>query len=232
MFKRDHHNRIATVLQALNPEILDQHQCLFGGGTAIVLARDEYRESVDIDFLVSNKQGYQIVRQLLTSEGLQAITRPGMLIETVRDIRADQYGIRTMLRVGDAEIKFEIVFEARIDLQFSAENSKICGISTLTPLDMAATKLLANSDRWSDDAVNSRDLIDLAMVGVSKSDLNLAIEKSSQAYGDSIQRDLEKSIESLETRKNRLEKCMEALKIDTLPKAVLWNKIRQLRPKI
>jgi len=231
LFKRDHHIRIATVLQSLDAGVLDQYQCLFGGGTAIVLARDEYRESVDIDFLVADKLGYQKIRQLLTSEGIKAITRPGMSIETARDFRADQYGIRTMLRVGDVEIKFEIIFEARIQLQVPPTDSRICGIPTLTSLDMAATKLLANSDRWSDDAVNSRDLIDLAMVDLSKSDLALAIEKASEAYGESITRDLIKSIDALELRSGRLEKCMEALKINKIPKAVLWSKIRKLRPR-
>lgn len=231
MFKRDHHIRIATILQSLDAEILDRHHCFFGGGTAIVLTRDEYRESLDIDFLVSDKLGYQKIRQLLTNEGIKAITRKGMSIETAREIRADQYGIRTMLRVGGVEVKFEIVFEARIQLQVPTRDSKICGISTLTPLDMAATKLLANSDRWSDDAVNSRDLIDLAMVGLTKSEFTLAMEKASEAYGESITRDLAKAIEALENRSGRLEKCMDALKINKLPKAVLWSKIRQLRPK-
>jgi len=69
-----------------------------------------------------------------------------------RKIRADQYRIQTMLRVGDVEIKFEIVFEARIQLEAPITDHKICGISTLTPLDMTATKLLANSDLWADDS--------------------------------------------------------------------------------
>lgn len=231
MFKRDHHIRIATVLQSLDAQVLDQYQCLFGGGTAIVLARDEYRESVDIDFLVSDKLGYKKIRQLLASDGIKAITRPGMSIETVRDIRVDQYGIRTMLKAGETEIKFEILFEARIQLNAPPPESKICGISTLTPLDMAATKLLANSDRWPDDAVNSRDLIDLAMLELSKSEFALAIEKSSEAYGESITRDLIKAIDTLEQRSGRLEKCMDALKINKIPKAVVWSKIRQLRSR-
>lgn len=231
MFKRDHHLRIATVLQSLNAEVLDQCHCFFGGGTAIVLARSEYRESVGIDFLVSDKSGYQKIRQLLTGEGIKAITRKGMQIETAREIRADQYGIRTMLRVGGMEIKFEIVFEGRVQLQVPPIESQICGVSTLTSLDMATTKLLANSDRWSDDAVNSRDLIDLAMVDLSRTELTLAIEKASEAYGDAITRDLLKAIDILEQRRGRLEKCMEALKIDQVPKALLWSKIRQLRPR-
>jgi len=231
LFKREHHTRIATVLQSLDVDLLAEQGCLFGGGTAIVLAHNEYRESVDIDFLVSNRAGYQFLRHSLTEKGLQAITRPGVQLNSIRNFRADQYGIRTMLEVGGVEIKFEIIFEARIKLEKPSADQKICGVSALTPLDMAATKLLANSDRWSDDSVYSRDLIDLAMVGLSRGGLNAAIKKAFDAYGESIERDLGKAIESLAQRKGRLEHCMRALKINTIPKALLWKHIRYLRPK-
>lgn len=229
MFKRDHHNRIASILQSLDADLLSRHHCLFGGGTAIVLARNEYRESADIDFLVSDISGYRNLRVLLTSKGIAAIARPGVQIECVRDMRADQYGIRTMVKVGDVEIKFEIVFESRIELEPPVEAEKIVGVSTLTSLDMATTKLLANSDRWSDSAVHSRDLIDLAMVDLSKEDLGRAKAKAAIAYGESIDRDLRKAIDTMATHKGRLEQCMEALKIETVPKAVLWKKIKSLR---
>ncbi len=228
MFRREHHNRIASVLQSLNADLLDQNFCLFGGGTAIVLARDEYRESADIDFLVSNSTGYSTLRSLLKKEGISSITRPGMPLYTTREIRTDQYGIRTMILVNNVEIKFEIVFEGRVQLETPTLNEKICGISTLTSLDMATTKLLANSDRWSDDAVNSRDLIDLAMVGLSRNSLQAAIQKAATAYGESVERDLKKAIATLATRKGRLEQCMDSLKIDEIPKAQLWQRIRSL----
>lgn len=228
MFKREHHKRIAMILQSLNADLLEKHNCLFGGGTAIVLARDEYRESVDIDFLVSDKKGYQELRQLLIGKGINGITRKGMPLTSIRDIRADQYGIRTMLGVNDIEIKFEIVLEGRIQLSPPLTEEKICGVSTLTSLDMAATKLLANSDRWSDDSVFSRDLIDLAMVDLSPEPLTQAKQKAADAYGESIERDLKKAILTLAQRKGRLEECMDALKIDTTPKALLWSRIRGL----
>ena len=37
MFEREHHRRIARVLQALDGPLLSSHGCLFGGGTAIAL---------------------------------------------------------------------------------------------------------------------------------------------------------------------------------------------------
>jgi len=67
MFERPHHQRIARVLQALDADLLRQHGCLFGGGTCITLRFGEYRESVDMDFLISNPTGYRELRQILTS---------------------------------------------------------------------------------------------------------------------------------------------------------------------
>lgn len=93
---------------------------------------------------------------------------------------------------------------------------------------MATTKLLANSDRWSDDAVYSRDLIDLAMIGLDQGSFQQALNKASAVYGDSIQRDLEKAVSALSQRKGRLEICMDALKMDHIPKAQLWQRIRSL----
>lgn len=228
LFRRFHHQQIASILQSLNSELLDQHHCLFGGGTAIVLQHDEFRESIDVDFLISDITGYRALRHQLTEKGISAITRLGMPVVSVRDILADQYGIRTMLRVDDTEIKLEIVFEARISLDPPITKEKICGVSTLRPLDMAATKLLANSDRWSDPSVHSRDIIDLAMLDLPKNTLAMAKKKASQAYGESIERDLKKAVDHLATQRGKLEQCMNALQIDAIPKALLWKKIKAL----
>ena len=229
MFRREHHLRIATVLQALDGELLQSLQCLFGGGTAIALFRGEYRESVDIDFLVSEATAYRQLRQLLAgAHNLKPLLRSGASVQLAREIRADQYGIRTMLLVGGIDIKFEIVREGRVELEAPHEEERICGVPTLSLLDMATTKLLANSDRWADNAVFSRDLIDLAMLEPSKNLLQQALEKASGAYGESIARDLSKAVERMKQRPGRLGECMTALKIDAVPKAVLWSRIRRL----
>jgi hypothetical protein len=226
-FDRPHHQAIATVLQALNADLLANSHCLFGGGTAIALHYGEYRESVDIDFLISDLAGYRSLRQLLTGpDGLAAIAHPTAMLRAVREIRADQYGIRTIVGVGEIKIKFEIVLEARIQLESPDPARHICGVATITPLDMLASKLLANSDRWADDSVFSRDLIDIAMMQTTGL-LEAAIEKAAGAYGASVQRDLVQSVSKLLTREGRLEQCMTALKINT-PKVVLWQRLQAL----
>ena len=229
MFSRAHHQRIAQVLSLLNAPLLRDHDCLFGGGTAIALRFGEYRESVDMDFMVSNVANYGKLRALLSgAEGIAPIFIQGQqLVSQQRDVRADQYGIRTVLALAEQPIKLEIILEARVALEPPAAENQLCGVATLTLLDMATTKLLANSDRWADDAVFNRDLIDLAMMQPSKKLLLQAVSKASSAYGDSVVRDLNAAVNRVLTRQGWLERCMQALSITT-PKAVIWDRIQSL----
>jgi hypothetical protein len=235
LFEREHHRRIAAVLGALNAEVLAAHACWFGGGTAMALRYGEYRESVDIDFLVSDLAGYRALRQLLTGPaGLGAITRAGAVLTQARELRADQYGLRTLVREGGMVIKFEIVLEARIAFDLPGPDDAIANVATLTPLDLAAGKLLALADRWRDDTVFSRDLIDLAMMRPSKALLHAAIAKAAEAYGDSIEASLAKAVQDLRDRPHRLDACMGAMQMTTLSKAQLWARIKaleKLRPR-
>ena len=74
----------------------------------------------------------------------------------------------------------------------------------------------------------SRDLIDLAMMEPDKRLLGLAAAKAKKAYGKSIGDDLDKAIEALRARPHRLDRCMEALQITKVPKALLWKRIKAL----
>lgn len=232
MFERPLHQRIARVLTSLDGDLLKSRQCLFGGGTAVALRFGEYRESVDIDFLVSDLNGYRSLRQRLTADGISAIMLPGKTdLPQTRGIRADQYGIRTLLSVDDQLIKFEIVLEGRISLAAPSPRDSLCGIATLTILDMATSKLLANSDRWADDGVFSRDLIDLAMMQPGLPLLRKALAKAEGAYGDTIRSDLDKAIQHIRTRQGWLEHCMQAMAM-TIPQALVWQRIHTLHKKL
>jgi hypothetical protein len=183
MFKRDHHNRIQLLLAALDADFLSQNKCFFGGGTAIVLALNEYRESVDIDFLCASQEGYRELRNTIHDTSLGAIfSRP---VQLAREVRADRYGIRTFLRIDDVPVKFEIVSEGRIQIEG----------------DMYAEKLLANTDRYRDKAVASRDIIDLAMmIGHWGAVPQAAWDKVRQAYGSSSDRAFHGAIEMVSDR--------------------------------
>lgn len=229
MFKREHHQKIFEVLQRLDAQALKDHACYFGGGTAIALMNGEYRESVDIDFLVSDLMGYRALRELLTGpEGIAAITKSGRELVLAREIRTDQYGIRAMLRVDGINIKFEIISEGRIAFDVPKDKDSVGGIVTLSRIDLVASKLLANADRWSDDSVFSRDVIDLAMMKVNKKELHQATEKARMAYGDSVTVSLQKAIDRLFTKEGLLDSCITAMKI-SVPRAVLWQNLENLK---
>ena len=206
-----------------------EHQCFFGGGTAIALRYGEFRESVDIDFLISDIGLYGKVRNdIRDHHDLSPLLLPGKTLELIRELRTDQYGIRTVIGIGEAKIKLEIISEGRISFDLPEPKEFIDGIPSLTRLDSIASKLLVNSDRYADDSVYSRDLIDLAMMKPTKKELHLAMEKAKKAYGDSIQRDLVRSIDYLFRREKRLDKCTDYLKID-LPVSVIYQKIQKLK---
>jgi hypothetical protein len=161
--------------------------------------------------LVSDAAGYRELRQLLTTPaGLSPITHAhAMPLVALREIRADQYGIRTQVQMDGQAIKLEIVREARITLEAPTADDTVCGVSTLTRLDLAASKLLANSDRQADDGVFSRDVIDLAMMELPLPVLRAALAKAEQAYGPSVARDLGKAIDRLQ-RTRRLAGTLHA----------------------
>ncbi len=230
MFQREHHRRIAHLLEQLDADLLRRHHCLFGGGTAIALRHGEFRESVDLDFLVSDRDGYRELRQMIRREGsLKMLWRiDGIPLPEEREPLADQYGIRARVIVDAVAIKFEIVLEGRVALESPGPDDLVSGIACLTLGDMACSKLLANSDRWNDDSTFSRDVLDLANLPVSKELLVGAIAKAEEAYGDAIRVDLGKALDRLKERDGWLNRCRVALAIEA-PRAQLWQKLSNLQ---
>lgn len=228
MFERKHHQLIAHVLENMDAAVLKSNSCFFAGGTALALLHNEYRESNDIDFMVCETSGYRNLRQLLTGKnGFEALAKTGGRIHQAGEVRADQYGIRGKVEVANVAIKIEIVREARIQFDAPTNHDQICGIATLCTVDLAAEKLLANSDRWLDAAVFSRDVIDLAMMSAGRSQLKSALQKAEVAYGTSIKSDLEKSIDRVLNKAGWLDRCIDAMAI-SVPKALILQRLVQL----
>lgn len=210
MFKRAHHQRVARILDALNAQLLTEAGCYFGGGTAIVLLLDEYRESVDVDLLCASHEGYRTLRNAVNENSLGPLLTQAMPL--ARAVRADRYGIRTFLMVDDVPIKFEIVREDRIPLQ--AQTHPGIPILTLSQVDMFAEKLLANTDRWADRSTTSRDIIDLAMMvhhwGPIPPSAWLKVE---DAYGASARRAFVKAQELLADEAH-LAECLRKMSME------------------
>jgi hypothetical protein len=193
-FQRPEHQAVAAALRAMDHDWLVACRCWFGGGTEIVLDLGEYRLSRDIDFLCADADGYRTLRSAAVSGGAAAFFRADVMLE--RPFRADQYGIRAMLRVGDVAIRFEIVREARIALD--GHDDSALGVPRLAAADRVAEKLLANADRCQDASTHFRDAADLGMLALRRGPLpRLGFEKARRAYGPDIDSKLDWALTAL-----------------------------------
>lgn len=180
MFRRELHRRIGRILDAVDPEILTRCRTGFGGGTRMALSLGEYRESRGIDFLCSDAEGYAELRALVRDGGPQALVREAPGLTFPREPRSDQYGIRFPVSVDEGPIRVEIVREGRITLG-PFEREPPLPLPCLGMEDCCAEKLLANSDRWADPEVLSRDLIDLAMLADARGPIPEAVTRAVHA---------------------------------------------------
>lgn len=210
-FRRPVHRQVLVVLSGLDRAFLTETRCYFAGGTRIVLELGEYRESKDMDFLCSNQDGYRRLREGVSESLLGRILKPG--ISLAREVRADQYGIRTFIDNNGISLKFEIVREARIDV----EGEKVTGIpvTCLSRRHCFAEKFLANADRGLDASTLSRDIVDLAFMigGWSKGTAKAGMAIAETAYGDSVQRSLVAVIRKMREDKAYRHRCIEGLAI-------------------
>ncbi|MFD2235691.1 nucleotidyl transferase AbiEii/AbiGii toxin family protein [Phaeospirillum tilakii] len=212
MFRRPRHAAVAAVLAAFDAELLAEAHCFFGGGTAIVLSLDEYRESLDVDFLCAAQDGYRLLRERVFREGFAGLLRANADVVLLREARADQYGIRTQIGVGPERVKVEIVREARIAL--SGGRHPDWGVPVLSREDMYCEKLLANADRQADRAVLNRDIIDLSMMLLRWGPVpETAWAKAVDAYGAAAGLAFARAIEAIRDPV-WLRTCMERMAMD------------------
>jgi Nucleotidyl transferase AbiEii toxin, Type IV TA system len=210
MFERLHHQRIAKVLHAFNNDALTQAQCYFAGGTAIALSLAEYRESRDVDFLCASKEGYRFLRNAISQNSLGLLLKAPLKLR--REVRADMYGIRTVVEVDGEAIKVEFISEGRIDL--TGNFDPFFGVPTLSREDMYAEKLLANADRGLDKAHTSRDIIDLAMMIEQWGAIpDQAWSKVKLAYGDHVVKAFQKSA-NLICDRDYLKHCLRTMHME------------------
>ncbi|VEP14279.1 conserved hypothetical protein [Hyella patelloides LEGE 07179] len=211
MFKREFHRLILTVLSTFNAKYLLDYGAYFGGGTLFSLDYGEYRLSKDIDCICGVGEGYRQLRQQIYSLGYDALFSDTKEIELPQAIKSDQYGIRFPVLIKNTIIKIEIVAEGRIALE-QPEYPNWSPVPCLNFKDRIAEKLLANSDRWLDNSVKSRDLIDLAIARIHSPFPEEAFHKAEQAYP--VIEPLKEAIINFQAKPEYREECFSILQID------------------
>ena len=182
MYRRKHHQLIASCLGNFNREYLADHGVLFGGGTRIALELDEYRESVDIDFLCADKAAFLAVRQQVTNTSLgDLVTAPFSL---GREIRFDRYGVRTFLNVDGINIKLEFVAFDNYQLKAGTDLS-LFPVPYIDRTSCFVTKLLANADRLGSKPY--KDIFDLVVMFGAWGDIPVAaFSEAYSHYGKNV----------------------------------------------
>lgn len=218
-FRLEHHNKILTILECLDSEVLKEGSAYFGGGTLLALDFEEYRWSKDVDFIASvGTQGYKYLRQVVFDGGHEALFRDLSKIKIGRST-TDQYGIRMIVFVDNIPIKTEIIAENRFQLD-PPRYPQWSPVPCLSLNDCFTSKLLSNSDRYMDDGVEARDLIDLAVLRLQSPIPQVSIEKAEIAY--EVMRPLQKAIERFQSRPDYREKFFVGLQVDKaqIPKII------------
>lgn len=207
MFAREHHQRIATLLRHFDGEFFEECEAWFAGGTAIALQLGEFRRSDEVDFRCASMDGYRRLRERVFEGGLKALSSGALPV--LRDVRADQYGIRAVLGTSAAPIKFEIVREVRVALRGAGEDLE--GVPLLGREDLYVEKLLANADRGLDRASLHRDLIDLCVMRQRWGPIpSAAWARARQAYGSAVDRAVTAVSAKVKDRATR-RRCLAAL---------------------
>jgi hypothetical protein len=222
MFELPQHRLVLMVLKGLRAEVLAGCGFLFGGGTRIVLDLEEYRVSKDIDFVCSKPDGYAELRLAAAQGSFDALFNPEgrARFKFPREIRVDQYGIRFPVVQGDDLLGVELIREARIELD-PGEKPPWSPVDCLSIADCYAEKLLANSDRWADRQILSRDLIDLAVLRGKLGPIpEGAWRKTEAAYKSAPRADLVKALEFFEKDEAYQRRCFDGLGVTAIPAAL------------
>jgi hypothetical protein len=217
MFERPQHRSVLAVLGAFQADLLSSCRFVFGGGTRIVLDLEEYRESHDIDFLCSDASGYGDLRLVATQKGYAGLfTGAGLReLQFPREIRVDQYGVRFPVLCGETLLRVELIREARIELDPGIRPSW-SPVDCLSLADCYAEKLLANSDRWPDRQVLSRDLVDLAALRIRCGPIpDSSWSKVRAAYRTAPEADLRKALAHFEQDPTYQQRCIEGLRMES-----------------
>jgi len=208
---RPRHRTVLAALRSLNTGFLARSQCFFGGGTRIVLALDEYRESADMDFLCASRVGYRALRSTVTETSLGRIAKSRLKL--AREVIADRYGIRTFVDVNGEKLKLEIILEGRIGLSGTAVEG--VPVPALDAASCCAEKFLANSDRWNDESALGRDVIDLAFMAArwGHEPLSMGLTTATEAYGKAVARDAKRAATKMLERQQWRRQCVAALNV-------------------
>lgn len=217
-----------ALLRNFNGALLSDSRCLFGGGTAIALLLDEYRESADVDFLCDDRDGFRRLREIVFDSDLDGLFLAP--VRKLRDTRSDRDGVRNFIDVDGTPVKLELIQEARI--RFEDSDHETCGVATLSVLDLWTEKFLANTDQGLDRSTQHRDAIDLLALQYRYGRPPASVlTKAQLAYGDAVARTWTRVCDLLRHDQVRWQECVTSLDVDAHWRNALRDVLERERSK-
>lgn len=136
----------------LDHDLLKETDARFGGGTLVSMRHGEYRESVDVDFLLCKSRPFSAVKGQVRS-----ITD----LKLAREPVVEKDAVRLWVEYEGRTVKIEFIHEQRF--AFGSPDN-FCGINALNDMDLMACKLFAYSDRSIYAARPGKDISDILAV--------------------------------------------------------------------
>lgn len=224
-FELPHHKIIESALKNFNADFLYKNQISFGGGTRIALEIEEYRESVDVDFLCPNKSAYRAVREQVNNVSLGQLVHHEFVYE--REIAFSRDAVRTFIKIDGVKVKLEFVCFDNYSLNVVSN-----GLFPVPYIDREScfyTKLLANSDRKLSPPC--KDVFDILAMSFAWGGIpSSAISKAEEHYGSAVLKDLKKALEDMITKPEYYKKLAEGMQMkpDYLSKIIDFEAKRVL----
>lgn len=218
-FQREHHNKIITILEKLNSDLFEECKVLFCGGTLLALDFEEYRESKDIDFACQiPTPGYRKLRSVIFNYGFEGLfnNHSGL---TIKGETSSHDSIRILVEINQKPIKLEILAWKLFDLD-SPRYPAWSPVPCISTNDCFSCKLLSNANRYMDNSVEARDLIDLAILRLQYIIPQDAIRKAEEVF--EVVRPLQDAIQRFQEKEEFRERCFDNLKINSeyIPKVI------------
>ena len=198
---------VGVVIDSLNTEVFDRFNLLWCGGSMLAAQSNNYRLSLDIDF-IANKADYNLFYEwMLDNQPSNLLNNTSL---TTGEVRRDRFGVKFPVVCNNTAIKLEIIAEERFILD--TPPSVPSQISKLVFEDRIVSKLFANRDRWIDDSSYCRDLIDLAVLRTQKTFPNSVFTKGKRNY--KIKESLIEAIKRFQSQPKLRKECYEVLQIN------------------
>jgi len=219
-FKIGRHNQIWVLFEtALNRPFLEAHQMLFAGGTLASMRYGEYRESLDLDFLCSDKRAFNDFRANFREAGD---------LKYARDSRITKDRVQSWIDIGeDTPLKADFFYEERMTPTPDRFNGVLC----LDPASMMGCKLMACSDRGVETGSEGKDATDIIAIDLyaPPKTFEEGWKKAKDAYGSWLTGQLGKMLarRSLSEGTDRYVTSPELRELFKRHAPVVENKVRE-----